>query len=404
MELPPINIQDYFYSLPDERIAAYPLPERDKARLLVYSSGEIHHHQFSELSDLLPHNSVLFFNDTKVIPARFIFQKNTGAAIEVFLLQPILPSTLLSVAMATTDKTTWKCVVGNLKRWTEGLIIQKSADNVILSARIVDRQTGEIEFSWTPSYLAFAEILQKMGAVPLPPYIKRKAETSDRERYQTVYSRSEGAVAAPTAGLHFTDSVFERLRSKKIIIDFVTLHVSAGTFLPVKTKNAVEHTMHQEQIIIHRSNLENLLLPGKQRVAVGTTALRTLESIYWYGALLLKEPDRPFVIDKLLPYQFGDDLPSTEEAITSVLNSLDRLGIEEAVGHTSIYIFPGYRFRVCQGLITNFHQPGSTLLMLIGAFVGPEWKKIYSTAIDQQYRFLSYGDSSLLLPANRLIL
>ena len=404
MELPPINIQDFFYALPEERIPAYPLPERDKARLLVYSGGEIHHHEFSELSDLLPDNSMLFFNDTKVIPARFLFNKNTGAAIEVFLLQPIHPSTLLSVAMAATERTTWKCAVGNLKRWTDGLILQKVAGNVILLARIVDRQTGYIEFSWTPSYLSFAELLQKMGAVPLPPYIKRKAETSDRERYQTVYSRSEGAVAAPTAGLHFTDSVFERLRSKKIIIDFVTLHVSAGTFLPVKTKNAVEHTMHQEQIIIHRSNLENLLLPGKQRVAVGTTALRTLESIYWYGALLLKEPDRPFVIDKLLPYQFGDDLPSTEEAITSVLNSLDRLGIEEAVGHTSIYIFPGYRFRVCQGLITNFHQPGSTLLMLIGAFVGPEWKKIYSTAIDQQYRFLSYGDSSLLLPANRLIL
>ncbi len=398
MELPPINIQDYSYVLPEERIAAYPLPDRDKARLLVYSGRQIHHREFSELPDLLPEHSLLFFNDTKVIPARFLFQKDTGAEIEVFMLQPIAPSSLLSVALAAKEKTIWKCVVGNLKRWTDGLVIRKVMGDVILSAKMVDKHSSHVQFSWSPSHLPFAELLQKMGAVPLPPYIKRKAETSDRERYQTVYSRFEGAVAAPTAGLHFTERVFERIRAKNIITDFVTLHVSAGTFLPVKTENAMEHTMHQEQIIIHRRNLENLLLPGKKRIAVGTTALRTLESAYWYGALLLKDPWSPFVIDQLLPYQFAGEPPTTEKAITSVLNFMDRNRIDEAVGHTSIYIFPGYRFKVCQGLITNFHQPASTLMMLVGAFVGPDWKKIYSEALEHQYRFLSYGDSSLLLP------
>lgn len=398
MNLPPINILDYSYNLPEERIATYPLPQRDKARLLVYDKGEIQHTEFSQLPDLLTDNSVLFFNNTKVIPARFLFEKETGAAIEVFLLQPILPSPILSIAMAATEKTTWKCVVGNLKRWTAGLILKKELSGVILSVRIIDRQNGLVEFSWTPAYFSFAEVLQKAGAVPLPPYIKRKAEPSDRERYQTVYSKFEGAVAAPTAGLHFTENVLERIRSKKIITDFITLHVSAGTFLPVKTDNAIEHAMHQEQIIINRRNLHNLLLPGKKIIAVGTTALRTLESIYWYGVRLMRDPGSPFLIDKLLPYQFGDDLPTLEDAIRVVLNSMDRQGRDEIVGHTAIYIFPGYRFRVCQGLITNFHQPGSTLMMLVAALVGPDWKKIYSTAIDHEYRFLSYGDSSLLLP------
>ena len=235
--------------------------------------------------------------------------------------------------------------------------------------------------------------------MPLPPYIKRNAEESDHDRYQTVYSRYEGAVAAPTAGLHFTDGVIEKIRLNNIITDFVTLHVSAGTFLPVKTANAIDHSMHQEQIILHRRNLENLLLPGKKNIAVGTTALRTLESIYWYGVKLMKDPASPFLIDKLLPYEHTEDLPSKDDAIKAVLNSLDHLGMDELVGHTSIYIFPGYQFKVCNGLITNFHQPGSTLMMLVAALVGPDWKKIYSEALIHGYRFLSYGDSSLLLPS-----
>ena len=399
MNLPPINILDYSYELTEDRIASYPLPLRDKSKLLVYAQGEIHHHEFSQLPDLLPNNSVLYFNDTKVIPARFLFHKDTGTAIEVFLLAPLQPSTHLSVALSSTGRTTWNCAIGNVKRWKEGYILTKESEGTSISARIVDRENGQVEFRWTPATLTFAELLQKIGAVPLPPYIKRNAEESDHDRYQTVYSRYEGAVAAPTAGLHFTDGVIEKIRSNNIITDFVTLHVSAGTFLPVKTANAIDHSMHQEQIILHRRNLENLLLPGKKNIAVGTTALRTLESIYWYGVKLMKDPASPFLIDKLLPYEHTEDLPSKDDAIRAVLNSLDHLGMDELVGHTSIYIFPGYQFKVCNGLITNFHQPGSTLMMLVAALVGPDWKKIYSEALIHGYRFLSYGDSSLLLPS-----
>jgi S-adenosylmethionine:tRNA ribosyltransferase-isomerase len=396
MALSPINIKDYTYDLPEDRIPLYPLPQREKAKLLHYKNGRIEHLIFSQLTDLLTNNTTLFFNDTKVIPARFTFEKETGASIEVFLLQPIQPSPLLSAALSTTTTTTWKCAIGNLKRWPDGLVLKKETGSISLTARLKDRSNCAVEFNWTPADKSFAEILHATGAVPLPPYIKRKAEASDVERYQTVYSQIEGAVAAPTAGLHFTDTILEEIRRKGIITDFLTLHVSAGTFMPVKEENALDHSMHTEQIVVNRKNIENLLLPGRKVIAVGTTAMRTLESLYWFGVQLLKEPTAPFEVTKLQPYQMDDIGPSAKEALTAVLKHMEASQIDELTGHTSIFIFPGYQFKLTEGLITNFHQPGSTLLLLIAAFIGPDWKKVYQEARDNGYRFLSYGDSSLL--------
>ncbi len=398
MELEPINIQDYTYELPEGRIASYPLSQRDQSKLLEYRQGKIHHKSFTQLPDLLDNKSILFFNNTKVIPARFTFSKDTGALIEVFLLQPLLPSFLLSLSLGAKRTSTWKCAIGNLKRWTDGLTLKKEIGSITLSATIADKQESLVEFSWTPPELSFAEIIHAAGAVPLPPYIKRNAEHSDEERYQTIYSQTEGAVAAPTAGLHFTDTILKTMQAKGIIADFLTLHVSAGTFLPVKVENAVEHSMHNEQIIITRNNIENLLLNDRQVIAVGTTSLRTLESLYWYGVKLIQNPDAPFIIDKLEPYGAKEPLPDRVRAMKAVLSAMDQQGVNELVGQTSVFIFPGYRFRICQGLITNFHQPGSTLLLLIAALIGPDWKKVYREALNSDYRFLSYGDSSFLLP------
>lgn len=403
MKLPRLNTRDFSYNLPEERIALYPLPNRDQAKILVWRGGKVSHKIFNQLPDLLPDHSILFFNDTRVIPARFFFEKETGASVEVLLLSPSLPSPLLSEALAATQNTRWRCAIGNLKRWTEGSVLKKVFGNTTLSVALVNRTEGMVEFSWTPANLSFGEVIQAAGVVPLPPYIKREAEASDRERYQTVYSHIEGAVAAPTAGLHFTVDVFHKIQSKDILTDFLTLHVSAGTFLPLKTENAMDHPMHDEQLIIHKRNLTNLLLLEKKVIAVGTTALRTLESVYWYGVLLMKDHDAPFAVDAHLPYQFKGTLPTAREAFQAVLSFMERTGREDLNGQTSIYIVPGYRFRVCQGLVTNFHQPGSTLLLLIAAFIGVGWKEMYREALEKKYRFLSYGDSSLLLPDNELI-
>jgi S-adenosylmethionine:tRNA ribosyltransferase-isomerase len=397
MKLQPVQTKEYQYDLPEERIAKYPLEERDHSKLLVYQGGKITHHQFYQLPDLLNHSHQLFFNNTKVIPARFLFKKETGASIEVFLLEPVLPA-IMSAALNCTGRSTWLCTVGNLKRWTEGMVLQKKMGGITLEARLIDRKKCSVEFDWTPSGTTFSEIIRAAGAVPLPPYIKRAPEASDRDRYQTVYSQVEGAVAAPTAGLHFTQRVINRLHSRGIETDFLTLHVSAGTFLPMKAENALDHPMHEEQVIISRQSIELVLESGKKAVAVGTTAMRTLESLYWFGAKLLCSPLATFEIESFLPYKFGDDSPSKGDALKAVLEFMKRNKLDELAGQTSIFIIPGYRFRVCEGLITNFHQPGSTLLLLVAAFAGPDWKKIYHEALENGYRFLSYGDSSLLLP------
>lgn len=391
----PLRIADFMYELPDNRIARYPLSERDHSKLLVYRPGNITHDQFFHLGHHLPENSLLVFNDTKVIPARLHFQKHTGAWIEIFLLNPVLPSSLVVQAMEAHGFCTWKCTIGNLKKWTDEVILTKTLPGITLTARLVDRQDGLVEFAWESQH-SFAEVVHLAGATPLPPYLHRDAEPEDQERYQTIYSHHDGAVAAPTAGLHFTDRVFEDLTQRGIAKDFVTLHVSAGTFQPVKTELAAEHTMHHEQVIISRKNMEHLL-EDRQVIAVGTTSMRTLESLYWFGARLCVDPEAKFDILQDDPYG-RIPAPSTREALQAVLRYMDRHQLDLLMGRTAIYIMPGYTFRICRGLITNFHQPGSTLMLLVAALVGDDWKKIYTEALTQGYRFLSYGDSSLLLP------
>jgi S-adenosylmethionine:tRNA ribosyltransferase-isomerase len=391
-----ISIAYYTYELPEDRIALHPLADRDQSKLLVYQNGELQHSRFSNLAEFLSTNTRLFFNNTKVIPARLFFQKETGATIEVFLLNPVSPSPIVSLAMATQGKCSWHCTIGNLKRWNENTTLKIENATFRLEARLVDKENATVELAWSPENLTFSEVLEKSGSIPLPPYIKRKAGGDDRERYQTVYSKEDGAVAAPTAGLHFTERVFHSLKKKNIATDFLTLHVSAGTFQPVKVDNAMEHTMHAEQIIVTRPNVENLLTAGQKVIAVGTTSLRTLESLYWFGVKLIHHPTTDFIVTQHDAYQLKP--VSKEEALHAVLKKMDEQKTDQLIGESSIYIVPGYSFKIIDGLITNFHQPGSTLILLVAALVGNDWKRIYETALAGDYRFLSYGDSSLLLP------
>jgi len=391
-----IHIQDYTYHLPEDRIAFQPLSQRDQSKLLVYKNNKIEHSIFKNLGDFLPEKSLLIFNDTKVIPARLHFQKDSGAEIEIFLLNPVAPEKMLATAMLTKNKCSWQCTIGNLKRWKDGQILLKKIGDTNLTASITNRSEGTIEFTW-PGDQTFSEIITGAGTTPLPPYIKRAAETDDTARYQTIYSTYEGAVAAPTAGLHFTENVFESLRNKGIEQNFLTLHVSAGTFQPVKTENALEHVMHYEQVTVTRQILDSLSNGQQVIIAVGTTSMRTLESIYWFGVKLLSDPQADFSITQHDPYQLPDSI-STLESVKAVIAYMDSNGLQNLTGTTSIFIYPGYRFRICRGLITNFHQPGSTLMLLVAAFIGKTWKEVYSQALGHGYRFLSYGDSSLLLP------
>lgn len=391
-----ILIQDYTYELPEDRIALHPLAERDLSKLLVYKDGKITHSIFSNLANFVPDNSTLFLNNTKVIPARLFFKKETGAVIEIFLLNPVSPSPVVALAMNSQKKLTWHCTIGNLKRWNNHHELTITHNELNLLARLINRENGLIEFEWNLP-ISFSEVLQQLGAIPLPPYLKRKAEKEDSSRYQTVYSKEDGAVAAPTAGLHFTEKVFSSLRERKIETEYLTLHVSAGTFQPVKVKNATEHTMHAEQLIVTKHNIEKLLC-NKKIISVGTTSLRTLESIYWYGVKLMENPTADFIISQLDAYQLRSQ--NKIDALQAVLKKMDQDKTDKILGETSIYIMPGYDFKIVEGIITNFHQPGSTLILLISALVGENWKKIYNEALSNNYRFLSYGDSSLLFRAN----
>jgi S-adenosylmethionine:tRNA ribosyltransferase-isomerase len=389
------NLKAYEYNLPQHKIALYPLAKRDDSKLLVSKGEVIEHSTFQQLPQYLPNNSFLFFNNTKVIPARLQFVKNTGAEIEIFLLNPLSPSTLLTEVMQERKACRWHCTIGNLKRWTNETTLTKENKSVTLEARLLNREEGIVQFEWSGN-TTFADIIDTIGVTPLPPYLKRAAEVTDRERYQTIYSNIEGAVAAPTAGLHFTKEVFEQLQAKNILHDFLTLHVSAGTFQPIKTENVNEHIMHQEQIVVRRHNIENLLRQDRFIVPVGTTSMRTLESLYWYGAKVLRDESIPFIVDQNDPYTINDP-PSIEKSLRAVLSVMDQKQTDLLTGETSIFIKPGYKFKVCKGLITNFHQPGSTLILLVAAFVGEHWKKIYEEALKNDYRFLSYGDSSFLI-------
>jgi S-adenosylmethionine:tRNA ribosyltransferase-isomerase len=395
-----IRLEEYEYPLPDDFIARYPLHPRDSSRLLVYRQGTLTHDTFQQLPGHLPADSLLVFNDTRVIPARAYFQKATGATIEVLLLHPEEPTRIINEAMLVRHSCVWECMIGNKKRWkpTETLTttLSVAGQEVVLSAAWADYDQNRVRLQWQAD-LTFLEVVQALGEIPLPPYLKRDTEESDKQTYQTVYARQEGAVAAPTAGLHFTDRVFNELDAKGISRSFLTLHVGAGTFQPIKAGTVVEHHMHAEQVVYTRALIEQLLDRVGTIVAVGTTSMRSLESLYWYGVKLLRQETTEFWIEKLYPYPFATaELPAPREALAAILKYMDAQQLTELVGETEIFIFPGYRFQLCRGLITNYHQPGSTLILLVAAFVGDDWRKIYQEALNRQYRFLSYGDSSLL--------
>ena len=404
----PLSLHQFQYDLPDDRIARFPLAERDASKLLVYRDGTITHATFRELAEFIPADSFLVFNNTKVIPARLLFTKSTGATIELFLLNP-LPAEPgaapqpMSLAMEQTGSSVWQCMIGNRKRWkpeeTLQTTLETANDSITLSANYADYERSMVEFSWKPASETFAHLIQLAGQIPLPPYLKRDPIEADRNTYQTIYSRNEGAVAAPTAGLHFTDRVFESLAQWGIGHEYLTLHVGAGTFQPIKTDDPRQHVMHTEQVVYTRQNLENILPHLGKLLPVGTTSMRSLESLYWFGVKVLRNDPDPFTLDQHFAYSMPpDQQPTPAEAVEAMLAYLKTHQLETVVAHTAIYIRTGYSLKMCRGIITNFHQSGSTLILLIAALIGPNWRSIYKEALDNEYRFLSYGDSSLLLP------
>jgi S-adenosylmethionine:tRNA ribosyltransferase-isomerase len=394
-----LDLSEFRYELPEYRIATHPAEPRDQSKLLVYQKGKITSAIFTGLGNFLPEKSLLVFNDTKVIPARLFFTKSTGAVIEVFLLEPVYPK-LVSDALGIQKQCTWKILAGNRKKWNTGDILSLKCNNTTtLWVAWEDRENDIVTFTWEPEEFTFSDILSLAGNIPLPPYFKRPPEEIDKSGYQTVYATLPGAVAAPTAGLHFTDNVLSNLSAQGHQNLTLTLHVSGGTFQPLKTGNPELHPMQREQIVVEKEVIESLANNSQPVIPVGTTSLRTLESLYWYGVLLTKDPNANFFIPKLLPYSYKDEeLPDVKTAFSAILKSLESSGKTNLEGSTEIFIFPGYAFRVITGLITNFHQPETTLMLLIAALTGKDWKDIYTFALDNEYRFLSYGDSSLLLP------
>jgi S-adenosylmethionine:tRNA ribosyltransferase-isomerase len=399
-----IDINEYDYELPDERIAKFPLPERDASRLLLYNRGQIGHRIFRDLPDILPPNALLLFNNTRVIHARLVFQRSTGARIEVFCLEPLSPVEHQQ-SLSSEEPVVWACLIGNNKRWKEKelkLTVKTPNGPVNLYAeRLAPHEdVFAVRFRWeSPRPIAFGEILHYAGLIPLPPYLHRESVPSDEDRYQTVYARQEGSVAAPTAGLHFTDRVFEGLKKKGVETAYVTLHVGAGTFRPVKSERLGEHPMHEEQLFVTRKTiaaLRDAVEAGRPVIPVGTTSLRTLESLYWCGvnpAVLLNNAyhHQPLVA-QWDPYQTAVEY-APAEALNRLLEALQTKGEHTLTGSTQLLIAPGYTYRLATGLITNFHQPRSTLLLLVAALVGQDWRRIYDYALENDFRFLSYGDS-----------
>lgn len=387
-----IDIREYNYALAEDRIALFPVEPRDASKLLKYGQGSVGHHVFRDLAGLLPPKSLLIFNQTRVIQARLFLQKDTGASIELLLLEPIHPSREVMVTMGAQNTVVWHCMVGNKKRWKEG----EQLSNQGVEFSWSNRENNLVRISWTDGRV-FAQILSELGSMPIPPYIKRASVEKDKEVYQTVYAQNDGSVAAPTAGLHFTEEVLLKLGDAGIQKDFITLHVGAGTFKPVSAENALEHEMHAEKMFFTKQNILNLKNHKGIIIPVGTTSMRSLESLYWFGAGLISKKLSEFNIPQYFPYENDKDI-SLSDAMEAVGQYLEENKLEELQGVTSIYIVPGYKFRVCRGIITNFHQPSSTLLLLISALVGEDWKTIYQEALEKKYRFLSFGDSSLLLP------
>lgn len=400
--IPEIHIEDYNYNLPDERIAKYPLSDRDASKLLLYK-GAPEEKLFKNISEYLPENSMMVFNDTKVVPARLHFQRETGAHIEIFCLEPVCPNEYVTM-FAETRRCRWKCIVGNVKRWKNDILhlYNPLNDTVIdtmnLRAELIERlgEISVVEFSWTDG-APFSRVLEVCGSVPIPPYLNRDTEELDLERYQTLYARFRGSVAAPTAGLHFTENVLESIRNKGIDTDTVCLHVGAGTFLPVKSSLVSEHTMHREPFVVSLAFLEKLVSLKGSLIAVGTTSVRTLESLYYVGVKCI-ENGLPGDVSQWEPY-LREYTYTLSDSLNAIIKYLKDNEMSELKVGTEIIIVPGFRFRVVDVLVTNFHQPQSTLLLLISAFVGGDWKAIYDYALNNQFRFLSYGDSSLLFRA-----
>lgn len=402
VQLIPTKIEEYDYDLPDTRITKFPEQKRDHSNLLVYNKGVITSDQFYNLPNYLS-GKVLFFNNTKVIKARLLFKRVTGAVIEIFCLEPLSPFEYAKV-FSSTEAVEWKCLVGNMKKWKEDELSTEviiNGESHKLSAQKVELldEGVRIRFYWDDSKICFGQILEAAGAIPIPPYLNRKQEEIDIDRYQTVYSKWEGSVAAPTAGLHFTDSVFSNLSEKDNKFAELTLHVGAGTFKPVKAENIDEHTMHTEHFSISLSTLEMLLANNGSIIAVGTTSVRTIESIYWLGikVLLSKTDIKELHLNQWDAYNLPDTY-SSEDVLNGLIAFCKKSGVSHLVGSTQIMIAPGYKFKIVNALITNFHQPRSTLLLLVSALIGDRWKDVYDYALKNNFRFLSYGDSSLLIP------
>ncbi len=399
-----IKIEDYNYNLPDERIAKFPVSNRDHSKLLIYNKGIISQDVFYHLPSYLPSESLLVFNNTRVIQARLYFRKSTGALIEVFLLEPADPADYEQI-FQTRGRCSWYCIIGNLKKWKDGnlhRVFTFHGKEVTLSVRRQEMyQTSyKVDFVWSDDSISFAEIIESVGELPIPPYLNRNTEESDKVTYQTVYSKIIGSVAAPTAGLHFTQDVLDAIDKRNIIREEVTLHVGAGTFKPVKSKEIDGHTMHTEFFSVRKSTIENLIRHKSEAIAVGTTSVRTLESLYYIGCKLASQQENasiPMHVDQWEPYENHYHLTPTE-ALQQIVCYLDSNHLEQLQADTQIIIAPGYDYKIVKMLITNFHQPQSTLLLLVSAFVNGDWKSIYDYAIANDFRFLSYGDSSLLIP------
>lgn len=400
-DIPNIRIEDYNYELPDERIAKYPLPQRDASKLLMNRNGELSEHRFGELADLLPVDSLLVFNNTKVIQARMYFRKETGAQIEIFCLEPHSPHDYV-LSFQQNESCEWKCMIGNAKRWKNGTLnttlVGKKMGLQLYAERIsTEGNTHVIRFSWDNQAWTFADILETFGELPIPPYLHRETCDADKLSYQTVYSKIKGSVAAPTAGLHFSAKVFDALNKKGVETEEITLHVGAGTFQPVKSDEIKDHSMHSELFTVERKTIEHLLQKLGSVVAVGTTSVRTLESLYYIGVLLKQQTAIDHLhITQWLPYEIDEGL-TPKKALQNILFYLEKNKLEYLQASTQIIIASGYQFRIVDGIITNFHQPKSTLLLLISAYLGEDWKSMYDYALANDFRFLSYGDSSLLM-------
>ena len=402
-----ISILNYTYSLPEDRIAAFPLQERDASKILIYKEGSLQEDQFKNIAKYLPAGSLLVFNNTRVIKARILFKKPTGGVIEIFCLEPWDALNEYSTIMAKKEKLRWRCLIGGASKWKEGPLEKTMVVNgqqLMITAVLIEKLTDAyvVELCWEPAHLSFAEIIEQMGDTPLPPYIKRKPDKGDKERYQTIYAKHDGSVAAPTAGLHFSPAIFSALQQKQIEYNYVTLHVGAGTFKPVKAAQMEAHEMHSEWIEVSTDAIALLINNiDKGIVAVGTTSLRTLESLYWMGVKTMMNPGITLEDLPLRQWDVYEDPLAGNNikpaiALTALLNWIHENAIEKLITQTQILIAPGYCYRIPVAIITNFHQPQSTLLLLVAAAIGHDWKKVYNYALENNFRFLSYGDGSLL--------